>query len=103
MYGHAFFQDSETPKVTLHSACGLSQLGFNEGLGVAPWNFSGPQWIACIIFIGGFVLRKYLLPWITDGLYDDLTEAKKREGEQLHARNPWNNSGVCALLVLGIL
>lgn len=74
-----FFQDSETPKVTLHSACGLSQLGFNEGLGVAPWNFCGPQWIACIIFIGGFVLRKYLLPRITDGLYDDLTEAKKEK------------------------
>jgi len=74
-----FFQNSETPKVTLHSACGLSQLGFNEGLGVAPWNFCGPQWIACIIFIGGFVLRKYLLPRITDGLYDDLTEAKKEK------------------------
>jgi Ca2+-binding EF-hand superfamily protein len=74
-----FFQDSATPQVTLHSACALSQLGFNEGLGVAPWNFSSPQWIACIIFIGGLVLRKYLLPRLTDGLYSDLTDAKKEK------------------------
>jgi len=69
-----------TKEEALHqSACILNQLNFDEALAIAPWNFVSPQWIACITFIVGFVVRKYLLPPITDAIYDDLTEMKKEK------------------------
>lgn len=72
-------QDNTKEEALHQSACILNQLNFDEALAIAPWNFVSPQWIACIIFIVGFVVRKYLLPLITDAVYHDLTEMKKEK------------------------
>jgi len=78
-YVWAGLHDQNTPKLTPPSASALSRLGFDEALAIAPWNFVSPQWVACTIFIGSFILRKCLLPRITDGLYGDLMEAKREK------------------------
>jgi len=72
-------QDSTEELLIHHSACILSELDFDEAIGISPWNFISPQWVFCIFFVGAFALRKYVLPLITDALYDDLTDMKKEK------------------------
>jgi len=57
----------------------LNQLNFDEALAIAPWNLVSPPWIACVIFIVGLIVRKYLLPLITNAMYYDLTDMKKEK------------------------
>jgi len=72
-------QDDRKEKTRHQSACILNQLNFDEALAIAPWNLVSPPWIACVIFIVGLIVRKYLLPLITNAMYYDLTDMKKEK------------------------